>query len=202
MIVGSVVGILAGPLGVLLGASTGALVGSALDESDAIDSNSLIEVTANKIFDGEIAIVALVDEEEPAFDAPFEKYRTGIIRYDEETVSDDVDRAIETYDEMQNLAKQQMRAERKAKRSARRDSLREGFKARFQAFVKKNDKALDEARAKFIEHEDKVDAKLDKIDGKLSARADKVLGKENALDEAFDSATKKLDSATEDLLGL
>ena len=80
MIVGSLVGILGGPLGVLLGAGTGALVGGTYDSIDAADSASMLEVTASKLYENEVAIVALVQEDEPAFDAAFEGYETTIIR--------------------------------------------------------------------------------------------------------------------------
>ena len=61
VIVGSLVGILGGPLGVLLGAGVGALAGSALDSSDAIDLGSMLEITALKLYAGDVAIVALVE---------------------------------------------------------------------------------------------------------------------------------------------
>ena len=117
--VGALVGILGGPLGVLLGASVGALVGNVMDTDDAVNTLSAVEVIANKLFEGEIAVVALVEEEEPAFDAAFQKYETTIIRYDPADIAAEVDRANELQATMANEAREQLRAERKAERKAK-----------------------------------------------------------------------------------
>ncbi len=110
MLVGSLVGILGGPLGVLLGASIGAYVGSTRDTVDAINSVSLLEAIAGKLYDGDVAIVALVEEEEPAFDAAFEKYQTTIIRHFAADVMDEVEHAREIEADLANQAVQRVRA--------------------------------------------------------------------------------------------
>ena len=50
----------------------------------------MIAVIAYKIYGDEIAIAALVEEEEPAFDAAFVKYEATIIRYDAESIAAEV----------------------------------------------------------------------------------------------------------------
>lgn len=52
----------------LLGAAAGAVVGGAYDTSDAVDTATTLEVLAGKLFEGEVAVAALVREDEPAFD--------------------------------------------------------------------------------------------------------------------------------------
>ena len=131
MVVGSFVGILGGPLGVLLGASTGALMGNAYDSADAIDSMSMLEVTAAKLYDGETAIVALVQEEEPAFDAAFEGYATTIVRHFAVDVMDEVELAREAEVDLANQLRAQLRAELKAEKAEKREERKSKIKAHF-----------------------------------------------------------------------
>ena len=135
IVIGSLVGIIGGPLGVLLGASTGALAGSTIDAGDMLDSASMIEVIAKKLYEGEVAIVALVQEEEPAFDAAFEKFETTTIRFDAVTVVEEVDRAREVEDEIARQAAEKLRAERKAEADARRDERRAAIKAGIDEYI-------------------------------------------------------------------
>lgn len=155
MVIGSLVGILGGPLGVLLGAGAGAYAGLAFDTADAIDSASMLEVTAAKLYEGDVAIVALVEEDEPAFDAAFAKFDTTIVRHYAADVLDEVDLARELEADLIRQAKGQMRAERKAELKGRHDERVAAVKARF-AEIKENvgtaaDDALADAQAKVEE---------------------------------------------------
>ena len=132
MVMGSFLGILGGPVGVLVGSAAGALAGSTLDRADAIDSISMLEVTASKLYDGDVAVIALVDEEEPAFDAALAKFDATVIRRDAEDVYDEVTRAREVETELARLAFIEMRAEAKAERKALREDRAAAAKARFQ----------------------------------------------------------------------
>ena len=89
-VIGGLIGLLGGPVGVLLGAAIGGVAGQFKDAENIIDEASIIAVVASKIYEGEVAIAALVEEEEPAFDAAFGKYETTIIRYDAETIAAEV----------------------------------------------------------------------------------------------------------------
>lgn len=149
MLVGAIVGILGGPLGILLGASTGALVGSTFDSTDAIDSLSMMEVTAAKLYDGEVAIVALVQEDEPAFDAAFEGYDATIIRHFAVDVFDEVDAAREAQADLENQLREQLRADRKAEKAEKRADRKAKVQARFDEMKAKHadrKAARDEAR--------------------------------------------------------
>lgn len=134
LVIGSLVGILGGPLGVLLGASYGAIVGGSVDVAKATDKLTAMEVLAGKVYEGEIAIIALVKEEEPAFDAAFSKFQTTIIRYDAADIMEEVDRAYEVQAEMNNQALTQLRADRKAEREERRAARRADLKAKFEEY--------------------------------------------------------------------
>ncbi len=157
LIVGSLVGILGGPVGVLLGASIGGLAGSIVDDNDAIDSVSMLEATAVKLQDNEAAIIALVQEDEPAFDAAVEGFETTIIRRFAADVYDEVERARKLSDELANEAKQQLRAEKKAERAEKREERIAKMDARFDAAKKKHedrkanlDEAKDIANAQYV----------------------------------------------------
>lgn len=136
IVIGSIVGILGGPIGVLLGAGAGGLIGNAIDTDDAIDSASALEVIAGKIYEGEIAIVALVQEEEPAFDAAYSKYGdTVIIRQDASVVAAEAERAREVEAQIAREAREELREEKKADRKERREEKKAAVKARVDSVV-------------------------------------------------------------------
>ena len=135
MVIGAFVGILGGPLGVLLGAGVGSLIGNAKDAKDADESLSMLEITVSKLYDGEVAIVALVQEEEPAFDAPFAAYETTIYRQFAADVKKEVEIAREKAQDFENQLRGELRAEKKAakeERKAERAERREERKAEFK----------------------------------------------------------------------
>lgn len=157
MIVGSLVGILGGPLGILLGASIGGLAGSAVDAADAVDSVSMLEATALKLYDNEAAIIALVQEDEPAFDAAFKGYDVTIVRHFAADVYDEVERAREVEAELVNQAREQLRAENKAARQAKREDRKAKINARFDKAKQKHaarkealNDAVDTANAQYV----------------------------------------------------
>lgn len=90
-VIGGLIGLLGGPIGALVGAAIGGIAGGFANAAEVIDDASIIAVVASKIYEGEVAIAALVEEEEPAFDAVFAKYETTIIRYDAKTIAAEVE---------------------------------------------------------------------------------------------------------------
>ena len=149
ILVGSIVGILGGPLGILLGAGAGALIGSAYDRKDTIDSASMLEVTASKLYDGETAIIALVQEDEPAFDAPFASYQTTIIRHFAVDVIKEVDLAREATADFANQVHAQLSTERKAEKAEAIEERKAKVEARFAEVKAQHEErkaTLDEAK--------------------------------------------------------
>ena len=134
IVIGSLVGLLGGPIGVILGAATGAWAGAVSDSGRAVDTASIVAVVASKIFEGEIAIAALVQEEEPAFDAVFDAYKTTIVRYDAADIADDVDRLYELGAEISNQVLQEVKADRKEERADRREERRAKMKEQFAEY--------------------------------------------------------------------
>jgi len=139
-LVGALIGVLGGPIGVLLGGSYGALVGSVVDTDDALYGVSLLEQTAAKMDDGDIAIIGLAFEENEAIlDQKLGKFKTVIARFDAATVAAEVEEAQMLADEMARQARKVLRDEKKEARKEKRAEKKaklsadwEGFKAKFK----------------------------------------------------------------------
>ena len=116
MVVGSLIGILGGPIGVILGAGVGAYAGSTSDADKAVDAVNAVAVVSSKLFEGETAIVALVEEDEPAFDAVFAAYKTTAIRYDAEDVAKEAEELRKLEEQVSEDVANEIKAQRKAER--------------------------------------------------------------------------------------
>jgi uncharacterized membrane protein len=93
-LIGGLIGILGGPLGVLLGGATGALVGKAVDKEDKLDSQTLIAQAAQKLEEGDLALIMMVDEtDEGILDHMLVKYNVVVIRYDADVIAKEVEAA-------------------------------------------------------------------------------------------------------------
>jgi uncharacterized membrane protein len=144
MLVGTIVGILGGPIGMLLGMGIGALAGSAVDASDTEKSLSMLAATAAKLNPGETAIIALVQEEEPAFDKVFEGYDATVIRHYAADVLQEVDQARELSAELANEAYQKMRSDKKAETQQKVEEHKAEVHERFEKAKATAGSALDE----------------------------------------------------------
>ena len=93
-LIGSLVGLLSGPIGVLLGGSAGVLIGDALDTKNKHDSQDLIEQVAQRLEEGDMALIMSVDEaDEGILDHMLVKYNTIVVRYDAEAIAKEVEAA-------------------------------------------------------------------------------------------------------------
>lgn len=144
VVIGSLVGVLGGPIGVILGASMGAQIGTVSDAGRAMDNYSVVAVVANKLFEGEIAIAALVSEDEPAFDAVFAKYETTVLRFDAADIADDVDRFYELEAAISEQVIQEAKADRKAARQERRAERRARIKDQLEEYAAATNRAMGE----------------------------------------------------------
>ena len=137
-LVGSVIGMLGGPIGMLLMGSYGALAGSMVDAGDSLGSASLIEKVAEKLQDGEMAMIALVDEtEESELDNVLAGYKVTIARFDAVVIAEEVEEAQKIQKEMARQTRRQLREARKQERKERREARREKIKSDFAAFKAK-----------------------------------------------------------------
>ena len=134
-LIGSMVGILGGPIGVLLMGSYGALAGSMIDSSDAIGTASIMEKVAEKLQDSETALIALVDEEqEYVLDDRLGNFRTTIARFDAAVVAQEVDEAQKMQKEMERQARQELRATKKEDRKEKLETKKAELKEQFEEF--------------------------------------------------------------------
>ena len=165
-LIGMMLGILAGPLGVLLGGSYGALVGMTVDANDAVLGVSMLDQIADKLDDGMVALVALADEESPEeLDAQLTAYDAVVARFDAEAVADEVDKAYEEQAEMARLAKKELRQEKSDQvKSDIRESVEQG-RANFRydmAFTRGTMKDLKEERK--ARRQEKREEKLEMLE--------------------------------------
>ena len=83
-VIGGLIGLLGGPITALLGGAAGVLIGDAVDADNKLDSQDLIEQVAQRLEEGDMALIMLVDEV---------KYNTIVVRYDAETIAKEVEAA-------------------------------------------------------------------------------------------------------------
>ncbi len=135
-LVGMCIGMLGGPVGMLLGAGWGSLAGMTIDAADAADGASLIEQIAGKLDDG-VALIGLTDEEdESVLDNKLSNYKAVIARFDAAVVSQEVDTAREMQAEMARQAKADLRKQRKEEFKEKVDEKRNKLKAQFASLKK------------------------------------------------------------------
>ena len=146
-LVGALIGVLGGPIGVLLGGSYGMLVGSVVDTDDALQGVSMLEQTALKMEEGEVAVIGLAFEEnEELLDEKFGKFKAMVIRFDAAAVAAEVEEAQLMADEMARQARKELRDEKKEARKEKREEKKAKLSAdweEFKAKFKKKDKEAD-----------------------------------------------------------
>ena len=114
-LLGAAVGILGGPIGILLGGGVGLLAGSLVDESDAADNTSLLAYSSRSLLPGQTALIALVQEDDSAdFDMQFEGMDCAVMHWDAAEIADEVDQADQIQRELAKEARDKLRAQRKA----------------------------------------------------------------------------------------
>ncbi len=112
-LLGGLIGILGGPIGVLLGGGVGMLVGGAVDAGEMADDISLLEKAGDSIADGETAIILLAQEAyETALTAKLNNFDVSITRLDAAEVAAEVEHAKEVERQMAKETREKLRAER------------------------------------------------------------------------------------------
>ena len=140
-LLGGLFGVLGGPVGVLLLGSYGTLAGSLVDTADALDSATVMEKVADKLVEGEVALVMLAEEiNEEEIDDKLKGFKVTIARFDAAAVAAEVDQAEETQKEVERQARKELRAAKKEERKDKREAKKAEISASFAAFKEKHKK--------------------------------------------------------------
>jgi hypothetical protein len=132
------IGIIGGPIGVLLGGSTGMLAGNLVDADDANNTASLIETVTAKMIDGEVSLIILAEEEdESELDAFMTDFQTEIIRFDAAVIAAEVEEAQEMQKEMERQARIKLRETKKEEHKSKIEENRKKLAADIEAFKAK-----------------------------------------------------------------
>jgi uncharacterized membrane protein len=135
-IIGLLVGVLAGPLGVLIGGATGVLVGSLFDMDDADDTDSVLAEIAKSVKPGHTSLLAEVVEQSPeVVDTAMARLQGTVLR--------------RPLDEVEAEVAAAQKAQREAKKKARKE-LRE---ARHEHNKEKVSEQIAHLKAKLPHHE-------------------------------------------------
>ena len=150
-LIGSLIGILGGPLGVLFGFVAGGTIGASIDLDKELDKelaeSALITTVSEKLTNGEVAIIALVQEKnESVLNAIFEKYQTIIARWDIATVAAEVESALQIQQDLAHQAEARLIADKK---EARKEARREKFDKLKADIKEKFDKLKADIKEKF-----------------------------------------------------
>lgn len=93
-LIGSLVGILAGPLGVLFGGSVGSLIGDTMDLKEIAGKSELLGKAGECLADGETALLLMAQEEdETALAAKFKDFQISITRIDAAEIATEIESA-------------------------------------------------------------------------------------------------------------
>ena len=155
-LIGGLVGILGGPVGMLLGSSYGILVGGTIDAVESYDNSLLINQVAAKISESQTAILMLATEKQN--DSVARDLSNFTARVDEFTAADvkaEVDAAIELEHRLQEEARQEMKEAKKAEWDAKAEAKKAEREAK--------------AEAKKAELDAKAEAKKAELDAKAEA---------------------------------
>lgn len=112
---GMLIGIMGGPLGMLFGMAMGSMIGRIKDIGDAKKGVSLIEQVCTKLQDGDVALIALAQEnDEKMLDSRLSPYKVEITRYPAAEVATEVEQAVKLQEELASDARKKLREAKKA----------------------------------------------------------------------------------------
>ena len=124
-VIGLLIGVIGGPLGILLGGATGLLYGSLFDLADSDETESVLTDVARSVTVGQLTLLAQVSEQNPEIvDVAVEPLDGTIVR----RPLDEVEAEIAAAEEAQHAAKVEARKKL-------RDERREEHKEKVQAKV-------------------------------------------------------------------
>ena len=134
-LLGGLVGVLGGPVGMLLMGSYGALVGSLVDTGDALDTQTLMERVADKLQDGDVALIMLAEEiNEEEVDNALKGFKVTIARFDAAAIASEVEMIEDSQKEKERLDRKKLREAKKEERKDKLEAKKAEIGADFAAF--------------------------------------------------------------------
>ncbi|ALT80249.1 MULTISPECIES: DUF1269 domain-containing protein [Streptococcus] len=132
-IIGGLLGILSGPIGVIIGYGIGSLAGAASGSMTDASDNSLIEEVTTKLLDGDVAVIALVHEEdESILNHAFAPYKTNIMRWDALALAREVELAGQVQDELYDKVQEDLDERRLNRLKEQGNDIADAIKATFR----------------------------------------------------------------------
>ena len=121
-----------GIVGVIIGYGIGSLAGAASGSMNDANDDSLIEEVTTKLLDGDVAVIALVHEEdESVLNHVFAPYKTNIMRWDAVALAREVELAGQVQDELFDKFQEDMNERRINHFKEQGNDIAEAIKEKF-----------------------------------------------------------------------
>jgi uncharacterized membrane protein len=132
-IVGLLVGILGGPLGVLIGGATGLLIGSLFDMDDSDETESALSDISRSVRPGRPALLAQMDEQTPeVVDTAMAQLGGSVLRWSLEQVEAEVAAAEDAQEAAAKAARKELREQRREQTKEKVQAKIDELKAKFE----------------------------------------------------------------------
>lgn len=132
-ITGVVLGVLIGPFAGFVLAGVGAMIGSGFDITEQSESESMLYQMYSRIYEGDIAILAIVQEEnELEINSSIGHLAKNIYRWDAAEIREEAEYAAEVKENLIKEAREQMKKKKSEKRKEKIDEYKENIKKEFK----------------------------------------------------------------------
>ncbi len=137
-LMGGLIGVLGGPIGLLLGGTIGLAAGSGADIRNEARNLTMAEKVTASMNDGDVALIALVQESDPSsLDSKLKAFDAVIMRRTAAAIQDEIQEAARIQKELAKQVKKELRAQQSAERAARMQKHEEKIKQAFDQFKQK-----------------------------------------------------------------
>ena len=139
-VVGVVLGVLIGPFAGFMLAGVGAMIGSGFDITEQSESENMLYQMYSRIYDGDIAVLAIVQEEdELEINSSIGHLAKNIYRWDAAEIREEAEYATDVRDSLLREAKAQMKKTKSEKRKNKIAEYKESIRKEFKKIGKKED---------------------------------------------------------------
>ena len=140
-VVGVVLGVLIGPFAGFILGGVGAMIGSGFDITEQSETENMLYQMYSRIYDGEIAILAIVQEEdELELNSTVGHLTQDIYRWDAAEIKEEAEYATDIRDSLLRQAKMELKKEKSENRKKKIEEYKENIKNEFKKIGKKKEK--------------------------------------------------------------